>query len=260
MARLHRDVMIPLVTEIVSGARPAGDMLPREVDLAERFGVSRGVARETIRALEERGLISVKHGKGATVSDSHTWNVFDPDVLAVMLANSGGDEVLGEYLECRRVLEVEAAGLAAERASDEDIEDINAALERMEEAAKQPPTSAAERNFHEADIAFHQALIAATGNRALGRLVERIHSALLVARYPLARPEYRVERSLPEHRRIYDAVAARDVAAAREAMSAHLDTIMSYLDERKDSPRRKRSKRPAARRPRARKGAAQTAK
>src|SRR5215813_9254293 len=124
MARLHRDVMNAFVTEIVSGTLPAGSMLPREVDLAERFEVSRGVARETIRALEERGLISVKHGKGATVTDSTRWNVFDPDVLAVLLAGSGGDEVLGEYLECRRVLEVEAAGLAAERAGDEDIETI----------------------------------------------------------------------------------------------------------------------------------------
>jgi GntR family transcriptional repressor for pyruvate dehydrogenase complex len=241
MARLHRDVMTTLVTEIVSGARPAGEMLPREVDLAEKFGVSRGVARETIRALEERGLISVKHGKGATVSDSTHWNVFDPDVLAVMLASSSSDEVLGEYLECRRVLEVEAAGFAAERASDGDVERVRAALDQMEDAVKLPPTPAAERAFHEADIGFHQAVIAATGNRALGRLVGRIHSALLVARYPLARPEYRVERSLPEHRRIYEAVAAGDVAAAREAMSDHLDTIMSYLHERK-GPSSKRPK------------------
>jgi GntR family transcriptional repressor for pyruvate dehydrogenase complex len=229
--------MTTLVTEIVSGILPAGSMLPREVDLAERFDVSRGVARETIRALEERGLISVKHGKGATVTDSTEWNVFDPDVLAVLLAGSGGDEVLGEYLECRRVLEVEAAGLAAERASDEDIARVAEALAQMEEASGQPNTAAAELAFHKADIAFHQALIAATGNRALGRLVERIHSALLVARYPLARPEYRVERSLPEHRSIYEAVADRDVEAARAAMSAHLDTITSYLDERKDTPR-----------------------
>ena len=116
MARKHRDVMRILIADIVSGVRPAGDMLPREVDLAAEFDVSRGVARETIRAMEERRLISVKHGKGATINEADDWDVFDPDVLAATLDSERGSEVLAEYLECRRILEVEAAGLAAERA------------------------------------------------------------------------------------------------------------------------------------------------
>ena len=107
-----------LIADIVSGVRPAGEMLPREVDLAEEFEVSRGVARETIRAMEERGLISVKHGKGATVNEPDEWDVFDPDVLAATLDSERGSEVLAEYLECRRILKVEAAGMAAERADD----------------------------------------------------------------------------------------------------------------------------------------------
>jgi DNA-binding FadR family transcriptional regulator len=231
MARLHRDVMKLLITDIVTGARATDEMLPREVDLAEQFGVSRGVARETIRALEERGLISVKHGKGASVNDAAQWDVFDPDVLAVMLASERSGEVLAEYLECRRILEVEAAGLAAERAGAEELARATEALARMEESTRRPPSPTAERLFHEADIAFHQALIGATGNRALGGLVERIHSALLLARFPLARPQYRVERALPEHRRILEAIVARDPAAARAAMSDHLDTIAGYLSE-----------------------------
>ena len=78
MARKHRDVMTLLIADIVSGVRPAGDMLPREVDLAAEFDVSRGVARETIRAMEERGLISVKHGRGATINEPADWDVFEP--------------------------------------------------------------------------------------------------------------------------------------------------------------------------------------
>jgi len=232
MARLHRDVMRILITDIVTGIRPTGDMLPREVDLAEQFDVSRGVARETIRAMEERGLVSVKHGKGATVNAAAHWSVFDPDVLGVMLESDRGSDILAEYLECRRILEVEAAGLAAERASEDDLERVADALRRMEESASRPHGQAAENLFHEADIAFHQALIAATGNRALGGLVERIHSALLVARYPLARPQYRVKRALPEHRRIYEAIAAGDAGEARAAMNDHLDTVAGYLRER----------------------------
>jgi DNA-binding FadR family transcriptional regulator len=231
MARLHRDVMRILITDIVTGDRAAGDKLPREVDLAEHFGVSRGVARETIRALEERGLISVKHGKGATVLDGSNWDVFDPDVLGVMLEGRRSGEILAHYLECRRILEVEAAGLAAERGRKADVARLADALRRMEESVERPASAAAEQLFHEADIGFHQALVSATGNRALAALVERIHSALLVARYPLARPQYRVERALPEHRRILVAIQSKDAAEARAAMSDHLDTVAKYLRE-----------------------------
>ncbi len=101
----------------------------------------------------------------------------------------------------------------------------------MEAAAAEPPTELAERRFHEADLAFHQALMRATGNLAVASLIERIHSALLVARYPLARPEYRAQRAMPEHRRIFEAVAAGDRDGARAAMSAHLDTVATYLSE-----------------------------
>jgi DNA-binding FadR family transcriptional regulator len=240
MARKHRDVMKILIADIVSGVRPAGDMLPREVDLAAEFDVSRGVARETIRAMEERGLISVKHGKGATVNEPEEWDVFEPDVLAATLDSERGSEVLAEYLECRRILEVEAAGMAAERATKRDVEHLRAALQRMEETAARPESQAAEERFHEADVAFHQALIGATGNRALGGLVERIHTALLLARFPLARPQYRQERALPEHRRILAAVAEGDSAQARQAMSDHLDTIAGYLDEHRGRRRSRR--------------------
>jgi DNA-binding FadR family transcriptional regulator len=245
MARKHRDVMKILAADIVSGVRPAGDMLPREVDLASEFDVSRGVARETIRAMEERGLISVKHGKGATINEPADWDVFDPDVLAATLGSERGSEVLAEYLECRRILEVEAAGMAAERAGKRDVANLAAAMARMEETAARPPSQAAEERFHEADIAFHQALIAATGNRALGGLVERIHSALLLARFPLARPDYREDIALPEHRRILEAVAAGDGPGARQAMSDHLDTIAGYLDEHRGQRRPRKRRTPA---------------
>jgi DNA-binding FadR family transcriptional regulator len=242
MARKHRDVMRILIANIVCGGRAAGEMLPREVDLAAEFEVSRGVARETIRALEERGLISVKHGKGATINEPGLFDIFDADVLAAALDTDRGSEVLAEYLECRRILEVEAAGVAAERASKGDVERLAKALGRMEQAAERAASSAAEERFHEADIAFHRALMGATGNRALGGLMERIHSALLLARLPLARPESRQQRALPEHRRILDAVAAHDPVAARQAMSDHLDTIGGYLEERRQrrTPRRRR--------------------
>jgi DNA-binding FadR family transcriptional regulator len=238
MARKHRDVMRVLIADIASGRRAVGEMLAKEVDLAAEFEVSRGVARETIRALEERGLISVKHGRGATVNEPARWDVFDPDVLAASLESEHSADVLAEYLECRRIVEVEAAGMAAERAGKREIENLAVALEGMEHEAARPPSQAAEERFHEADIRFHQALIAATGNRALGQLVERIQSALLLARFPLARPEHREEVALPEHRRILDAVAAGDPGEAQQAMSDHLETVAGYLTAHRAQRRR----------------------
>jgi DNA-binding FadR family transcriptional regulator len=221
-----------LIGDIVGGALPPGAALPREADLAARFGVSRGVARESLRGLEERGLVTVKHGRGATVNADARWDVFDPDVLAALLEGDQGPEILTEYLECRRILEIEAASLAAERATEADLANLSDAFARMSAGAERVRGNpAAEDLFHEADVAFHQALIAATGNRALGNMTSPVHRALAAARRPLARPEYRLERGLPEHRRILAAIASRDPAEARAAMCAHLATVEGYLRE-----------------------------
>jgi GntR family transcriptional repressor for pyruvate dehydrogenase complex len=232
MSRLHRNLTRALLADIVRGAFRTGERLPAETELARRFGVSRGVARECLRSLEERGVITVKHGSGATVRAPVEWDMLNPDVVSAMLESERGSRVLGDYLECRRLLEIEAAALAAERASAEHLVALTDALDRMTSAAVGSPGSpSAENVFHEADVAFHRAVIHATGNSALGRMTEPVHRALAAARRPLARPEHRIERSLPEHRRILAAIAARDPEAAREAMRDHLLTVERYLRE-----------------------------
>src|SRR5215213_6722369 len=179
MSRLHRSLMRVLISDIVSGAVRPGELLPPEADLARRFDVSRGVAREGIRGLEERGLVSVKHGRGATVLDDTRWDMLDLDVIAAALASERSARLLAEYLECRRVLEISAAGLAAERATRTDLAALSDALGRMTATAERAPGNpAAEDLYHQADIAFHRAVIAATGNRSLGRMTEPIHRAL----------------------------------------------------------------------------------
>ncbi len=221
-----------LIGEIVGGRFKTGDLLPREADLAEQFGVSRGVARETIRGLEERGLVSVKHGRGATVSPPRDWDAFDPDVLTAVLQGDRGAEFLDDYLECRRLLEGQAAALAAERATEADIEQLEAAFEAMKESAERARTNpAGEQLYRESDIGFHRAVVNATQNKALGQMTEPLHRALVAALEPLARPEYRFERGLPEHERILNAIRDKDGDAAREAMLAHLTTVGEYLGE-----------------------------
>src|SRR3954454_20881036 len=173
MSRLHRHLMRVLIADIVGATLPAGAALPREADLAAQFRVSRGVARECIRGLEERGLVAVKHGRGAMVSPDSEWDLFSPDVLQAVLQGPRAAEVLGEYLECRRILDINAAGLAAERAGADDLAALSDALERMRATAERAAVSAAaEELYHEADIAFHDAVIRASGNRALACMTE----------------------------------------------------------------------------------------
>ena len=232
MSRLHQQIMRIEIADIVSQRVRSGDWLPPEAALAAQFGVSRGVARECIRGLEERGLVAVKHGRGATVLPEQRWDVLDPDVLRALLDHGRGSVILGEFLESRRILEISAAGLAAERARPAHLAQLSGAFDRMTAAARRAlENPAAEDLYHEADIGFHRALIDATGNRALGALIEPIHRALVAARRPLARPDRRLEHSLPEHQRILTAVAQGDVDAAREAMRAHLLTVEAYLRE-----------------------------
>ena len=218
-----------LVAAIVGGELAPGDRLPREVALSERYGISRGVARECLRGLEERGLVTVKHGMGATVNPRELWDLFNVDVLTAALGGPAAAELLGEYLECRRIVEIEAAGLAAERATPEHVAELEQWFDAMVEAIAERRARVQERAYHAADVAFHQALVDATGNALLASLVRRIHDALLAARYPLARPAYRRERAIPEHEAILDAVRNRDAEAARSAMRAHLDTVEGYL-------------------------------
>jgi DNA-binding FadR family transcriptional regulator len=232
MTRLHRGPLQILIGDIITGQRPPRDALPREADLAEQFGISRGTAREVIRGLEERGLIAVKHGRGATVNEPDRWDTLDADVLAALLSGPAGSKTLSDFLEARRVLEIEAAGMAAERADAEDVQRLSAALDSMREAATRAEHNPAlERRYHEADIAFHRALIRATKNSTLVGLTARIHAATLEARFPTARPMLRGTRTLPEHERIMRAVASGNPAAARRAMKDHLDSVQEFLAE-----------------------------
>jgi DNA-binding FadR family transcriptional regulator len=232
MSRLHEQIMRIEIAAIVSRRIGSGQRLPPEAALAAQFGVSRGVARECVRGLEERGLVTVRHGRGATVLPERRWDILDPDVLGALLDGGRGAAILGDFLESRRILEIAAAGLAAERAGPAHLARLSDAVERMAGAARRAlEDPAAEELYHAADIGFHRALVDATGNRTLGALSEPIHRALTAARRPLARPDMRLQRSLPEHQRILWAVARGEVDAARAAMRAHLLTVEAYLRE-----------------------------
>jgi DNA-binding FadR family transcriptional regulator len=236
MSSLHREVMLVLLGDITGGALEEGEKLPSLTQLAAQFGVSTGVVRECQRALAERGLVSVRHGRRAIVSPEEEWDLFDPDVLAALVRSDRAADVLAEYLESRRILEVEAAGLAAERATPRAVQRLSSAFDAMRTAAERARTNpAAEPLYEKADVDFHRAIIRAAGNRPLARMAEPVHRALTATFATLARPGTRFERGLPEHARILEAIGNGDAAEARLAMREHLLTIEGYLREQAPS-------------------------
>jgi DNA-binding FadR family transcriptional regulator len=233
MSSLHREVMRVLLGDVTGGAVAAGERLPTLTELSTQFKVGTGVIRECQRALAERGVLSVHHGRRAIVNPEDDWDVLDPDVLTALVRSNRGGHVLGEYLEARRILEVESAGLAAERATAEGLERLSEAFVAMQTAAGRAKDNRdAEPLYHQADVDFHKAIIRAAGNRPLARMAEPIHAALSATFAELARPQSRFERGLPEHERILDAISAGDAAAARLAVREHLLTVEGYLRER----------------------------
>jgi DNA-binding FadR family transcriptional regulator len=221
MSALAQHVVRLIIADIADGRLRPGERLPTHTELADRYGLSLSAARDVTHALEQRGLIA----GDAVVTPEPRWDVLHPDVLGTLLGSQHGPAILAEYLEFRRVFEVIAAGLAAEHAEADDLTRLSDALAKMSAAAE------TEDQFHEADVEFHQALVAAGHNRPLELAADPLQPALCIARRPLARPGLRHDRGLPEHEAILAAVARSDAQAARAAMEAHLDTVETYLRE-----------------------------
>ncbi len=218
--------MKPLIAEIAGGGLRPGDHLPRELDLAQRFDVSRGVAREAIRGLEERGLITVKHGRGATVTPPEEWSLFDPDVLEGVLRSPSGP--LEDVLESHRFIAIQGARLAAERAQRDDIVAIREELNRLERAAahvKDHPTDGS--SYTQAELAFSREMFIATHNYALGRISEPIHQALLAVWIGAATPE-RLDQRVGSHQRLHGAISKGDADGA--ALAIH-DLLVGFEEE-----------------------------
>jgi DNA-binding FadR family transcriptional regulator len=228
--RLNENVLQTLLEELADGRPAPGELLPPEPVLVERFGVSRGVIRESLRGLEDRGVVSIMQGRGTVVRPVDGWHMLDADVMEALVFAGHAAPALRELLECRQMIEIEAAGMAAERSTDAELAELQATLAEMRACAERAEVDPRyEDRWHAADLALHECVIRATHNRALIGVFTPIQRTLHAARRPLARPDERFERGLPAHVRIVEAIQARDPAAARAAMAAHLATVSEYL-------------------------------
>jgi DNA-binding FadR family transcriptional regulator len=166
VARLHREVLEALLGRIASGEYEAGALLPKEQDLAAEYDISRGTAREALRALEERGVVAVRHGRGARVQPPEEWNVLDPSVARAL---SRRRDFTREVEAFRALLEGQAAQLAAERATARQREALRVRAEELADAGDL--ARAAGRLRRQVAVASGNRPLAAT-LRALGNAVE----------------------------------------------------------------------------------------
>jgi GntR family transcriptional repressor for pyruvate dehydrogenase complex len=223
--------MRDLLGQIIRGELAPGDRLPKEVDLAEHYGISRGVARESIRGLEERNLIEVRHGRGQEVADPSTWDLSDGEVLAAMLESDRSGLIL-EVLEAQKVFEVQAAGIVADTASSEaiaELVDVTDALERS--AGLAAGSEVATARFLADRLDFHRKLVRASANRVLAGLVEPIYRALATTRQGDLSPSD-MATEVGEYRQIVAALQEGDGIAAMEAMDEHLTALAQRVRDR----------------------------
>ena len=213
---------------IERGALRPGDRLPAERDLAAHVGVSRPTVRAGLRALAAIGVVQSRHGSGTYIPDGPP--SLGTDALSFLAALHGFTRE--EMYEARRILEVGAAGLAAERATPDQIATL------AEEVASLFAAMSDAQVFLVHDINFHRAVAAASGNPIVASLMEMVSALYYERRRDTAtRASDRDMRDAAEmHRRIYQAIRSHDADEARRAMHTHLMQASAHQAKEPEGP------------------------
>jgi GntR family transcriptional repressor for pyruvate dehydrogenase complex len=220
--RVYLEIVRQIRGLIGDGHLKSGDRLPPERDLAERFRVSRTSVREALRTLESLGLIEIRAGEGAFVREISVEALIEPLALVILTQR----EVISELYEARRLLEPPIAGLAALRATGEEVGEMARILD------EQAREVAARRTGLAQDAAFHTAIAHSSHNRAITRIVTALMDVLRETREESLHTPGRPERSHEDHRRILAAIQARDAAGAHRAMLDHLVAVEQLVTGR----------------------------
>jgi GntR family transcriptional regulator, transcriptional repressor for pyruvate dehydrogenase complex len=215
-SRLYEQIVQQIEDSILKGTLKAGDQLPAERELAQRFGVSRTAVREAVKALREKGLVEAYSGRGTFITDGTSQAVRQSFDLMVKIGQPEGSTDLAEV---RSILEPEIAALAAERASEADRATLRESVAVMDRALKDADA------YIEADLDFHLALAEAAANPLILSLIDSIVGLLREQRLRIFRVEGGPERGQVHHKRILEAIEKRDAKMARATMKAHLEQV-----------------------------------
>ena len=212
----HGMVTQALAVDILSGRFPPGEVLPVEDELLRRFGVSRTALREALKTLAAKGMILPKARVGTRVLAQSEWHMFDPDIIGWRLQAGMDGGFMRHLFEIRLAIEPAAAALACQRRSEDALPRMATILDEMAACGDDV------ERFGAVDLLFHKAILAASGNplmHSIGAVIEAALLAALRRSAPTDDPQ-RHAASVAKHRRIYEAIAVRDEAAASAAMIA----------------------------------------
>jgi len=224
--RLHGTIARKLGIAIVSGLYRPGDLLGGEIASSEQFAVSRTAYREAVRILAAKGLVDARPKVGTRIRPQSDWHLLDPDVLDWTFDSEPDPQLLNSLFELRNVVESAAAGLAARRRSATHLQLMRAALSGME-----THTLATEAG-RQADLDFHTTLLNATSNPFIISLTTGVSAAIRTTTLFKARKRPLRRDPVPDHVKVFEAIAAKNPHKAQAAMSelielARMDTSPS---------------------------------
>jgi GntR family transcriptional repressor for pyruvate dehydrogenase complex len=205
---------------IADGSVAPGSKFPPEREMAKEFGANRASVRQALKVLEMMGVLSQRVGDGTYLSENAETILNEPIDFLVLLDDLSHYEVF----ETRLIVEPELAARAAERATAEDISTLRNAVLALERSKNM-------RERLDADMAFHNAIFRASGNRICQLVFKGIHRTVLSSMSQLSE-RVAVEQPIKSHRKIYAAIRGRDAEGARTAMREHILDSRSLLTKK----------------------------
>jgi GntR family transcriptional regulator, transcriptional repressor for pyruvate dehydrogenase complex len=216
------DICRKMVSHLIRGQWGEGEKIPAERELCQKLGVGRASLREALKALEIMGMIETRLGDGTYVCKRSDF--FSRPLLWAIA--SGSEAQTRELVEARTLIEVELAGLAAERATAADIKRLGDELNAMEKMKDEP------EGFVQADVNFHLAIGHAASNVILMNALELIRNLLQQWILAAVAVEGVPAKACAQHKRLFLAIKAHDGAAARKEMRKHLHDMAGFLPKK----------------------------
>jgi GntR family transcriptional regulator, transcriptional repressor for pyruvate dehydrogenase complex len=212
--RVYEGVARQIERLILKRLQP-GDKLPSERELAETLRVSRSSIRDAIRSLELMGMVEPRQGAGTIVREISSESLVNPLANAIKRK----EELIGELLDFRKMLEPQLAARAATRVSPNQISEMEQILERQEQKLRDGESAIVE------DSEFHYAIALASGNSVVLKVLDTLMDLLRDSRERSLQVEGRPQKSLTAHRRILAALTRHDGEAAKLAMRRHIENV-----------------------------------
>lgn len=214
--------MLDVLGRAIVTGEYSGRAFPTEADISKHYCVSHSVTREAVKMLTAKGLLSARPRQGTVVQPEASWNLFDSDVLRWLLERNFSIELLRQFSELRIAIEPAAAELAARTATPRGIALVEAGYQRMLAA------EVGEDDTLDADIAFHVAVLEASGNPFYAQFRDVVETALRTSIRFTNRYKGR-SASLPAHKAVKDAIESRDSAGAQTAMMLIIREVMLLI-------------------------------